>query len=502
MERAVQIIDQIQTDQKILLIEAGKEPRLRSGFIDDKKKVRDLLLGFSPSDESGNLEKALYFALSFMDPARDDTVYLVTDGAGCDFSKLINIHPKIVPEVILGGENNIGITKFEYREELDSPGHYEIMLEIKNFNVVPVTCPVRLTIDRTIIFETSISLDILEKRLLIIPYRGLVTGIASAVLEIEDDFHVDNSAYLALSGSKDIWVLLVSKGNYFLEKILEAYPNVMVNSMSEIMPSSWEEQTIRHDIVIIDRMDFPAIGRGNFLLIDSFSPSIPIKSEGRVVFPGTFFWEKENPLMENIDMDGVIIEQASKLRADKGAKAIVESPQTGLMYTYEDKGIRAVFLGFDINRSDLPLKIAFPVMISNIINWLNPNKLISSTLKTRPGEPIDIYLSPETTTISTLAPDERWERHDVTTNPFQYRDTDKVGIYTISENKKRRYFTVNLADEMESDIQSPVIESTFIRQGEVSDGEEVPIRRPLWVFVILLVLSILLLEWYFWLKVG
>ena len=27
------------------------------------------------------------------------------------------------------------------------------------------------------------------------------------------------------------------------------------------------------------------------------------------------------------------------------------------------------------NRSDLPLRVAFPVMMNNIFNWLNPNTL-------------------------------------------------------------------------------------------------------------------------------
>ena len=109
---------------------------------------------------------------------------------------------------------------------------------------------------------------------MILPYSGLITGIARATLDIDDDFSIDNRAFLSLSASKDIWVLLVSQGNPFLEKLLEAYRNFKVNSVSEIIASSWDEQTARHDIVIVDGMDFPKTDKGNFLLMHAMGPNV------------------------------------------------------------------------------------------------------------------------------------------------------------------------------------------------------------------------------------
>ena len=124
------------------------------------------------------------------------------------------------------------------------------------------------------ILETRLSIEGEGKKQMVLPYSGSMTGIVKAVIDVDDAFNVDNSAYAALSAAEDIWVLLVSKGNYFLEKLLAAYPNVMVNTVKEITPSSWEEQARRHDIVIVDRMDFPPTRSGNLVLIDAFSPSI------------------------------------------------------------------------------------------------------------------------------------------------------------------------------------------------------------------------------------
>jgi hypothetical protein len=499
-EKALKLIAERDRDQKIFIVNAGKKATVQSGFMDATDAAQDIIKKLQPSDAAVNLEPAVYLALSFVDPAKEDLVYLITDGAGKDFSTLVRSHPKIRPIVITGGEQNVGITKFEFRQQVDYGDHYEFMLEIKNFDHLPVKFPVRLSIDRGVLFERSISFEAQEKKLLILPYSGLINGIARATLEIEDDFSVDNRSYLSLNAAKEIWVLLVSKGNHFLERLLTAYPNFRVNSVKEIIPSSWPEQTARHDIVIVDRMDFPATDRGNFLLIDAYSPSIPLIKSGRIRLPEILTWDRKNPLMANVNLKGLIIEEGTQLQADRQLQPVVESDRTGLMYAFEENGLRAVHFGFDFTRSDLPLKIAFPVMMSNIFNWLNPHKLEFSILQARAGEVFDIHLKPQTDTIYTKAPYEKWEKHPVKINPFAYRKTGKVGIYTIAENGKERYFTVNLADESESDINSIALENLPDRSESTRVTQKISARQPLWMIFVFMVCMTLVMEWYSWLR--
>jgi hypothetical protein len=279
---------------------------------------------------------------------------------------------------------------------------------------------------------------------------------------------------------------------------LEVYPNFKVNSVKEIIPSSWTEQTQRHDIVIVDRMDFPETAKGNLLLIDAYSPSIPILKTGQVRFPKNLDWNRKSPLMANINLGGLIVEQGARLQVDKRLQPVIESTQTGLMYTYEESGLRAVLLGFDLTKSDLPLKVAFPVMMSNIFNWLNPQKLEFSTLQTRAGEPFDVYLDPETTAFYTRAPQEKWEKHPATVNPFSYTHTRKVGIYTISENDKQRYFTVNLADESESDIKTASVLQVAETSIDPLVAEKISVQQPLWTFFLLFGCALMIVEWYIW----
>ena len=500
-KKALQLIEKRDQGQKILIVAAGNKSVVKTGFIDNSSQAQDLVKKLQPSDAAANLEPAIYLALSFVDPAKEDLLYLITDGAGKDFSALVKNHPKIRPIIISGGEHNVGITKFEFRQQVDHSDHYEFMLQIKNFDLSPVECSIRLSIDRVALFESVIGFEAQEKKMLIIPYSGLINGIARATLEIDDDFIVDNQAYLSLNAAKEIWVLLVSKGNHFLEKLLAAYPNFRVNSVKEIIPSSWPEQTARHDIVIVDRMDFPETDRGNFLLIDSYSPSIPLFKTGQVRLPEILAWNRKSPLMANVNLSGLIVEEGTKLQADKQLQPVIESARTGLMYAFEENGLRVVLIGFDFTRSDLPLKVAFPVMMSNIFNWLNPHKLEFSILQTQAGEAFDIHLNPQTDTIYTRAPHEKWEKHRVKMNPFRYKNTGKVGIYTIAENGKERYFTVNLADESESDINSISLEHLPDQSELPLVSEAISAQQPFWMLFIIIGCALLMIEWYSWLKI-
>ena len=498
-EKAIELIGQREKDQKILIVEAGIKPIVKAGFLDSSKQAISIIKSLSPSDASAELEEAVYLALSFVEPTKEDSLYLITDGAGGDFSALTNNHPNIKPIIVTGGNDNIGITQFVFRQQLDHSDRYEMMLEITNFNPTPIECPVLLSIDNAVIFDNTITLEAYEEKLLIFPYSGLITGIAKAILDIDDDFSVDNHAYLSLNAAKDIWVLLVSKGNHFLKKLLEVYPNFKVNSVKEIIPSSWTEQTMGHDIVIVDRMDFPKTAKGNFLLIDAYSPSIPVLKTGQVRLPENLDWNRQSPLMANINLSGLIVEAGAKLQVDKQLQPVIESTQTGLMYTYEEDGLRAVILGFDLMKSDLPLRVAFPVMMSNIFNWLNPQKLEFSTLQTRAGEPFDIYLEPQTTVFYTRAPHEKWEQHQASVNPFKYTHTGNVGIYTISENDKQRFFTVNMADKSESDIKTASVVPVSDKSEDALVSGKIPARRPLWTFFLVSCCALMLLEWYVWL---
>ncbi|MBD3306078.1 VWA domain-containing protein, partial [candidate division KSB3 bacterium] len=124
-QQALEVIDQADPHQEILIVDAGHTPSIASGFVADRAKAKELVNALTPSDAPGRLEQAVYLALSFVNPAQEDVIYLLTDGAGQQLSDVLQTHHNLVPILMSGGERNVGITKFEFRQRLDQPDQYE-----------------------------------------------------------------------------------------------------------------------------------------------------------------------------------------------------------------------------------------------------------------------------------------------------------------------------------------------------------------------------------------
>ncbi|UCG09210.1 MAG: BatA and WFA domain-containing protein, partial [Desulfobacterales bacterium] len=87
--KALELIEQRNRDQQVLIVDAGHRPTVLAGFSDDSHHAKHLINKLNPSDASGNLEQAIYLALSFVDPSKADYLYLITDGAGDNISTLL-----------------------------------------------------------------------------------------------------------------------------------------------------------------------------------------------------------------------------------------------------------------------------------------------------------------------------------------------------------------------------------------------------------------------------
>ena len=54
---------------------------------------------------------------------------------------------------------------------------------------------------------------------------------------------------------------------------------------------------------------------------------------------------------------------------------VAKSVETPLMLTWERGKLRLFFIGFDITASDLPLRVAFPVLFHNAFEWFQATQL-------------------------------------------------------------------------------------------------------------------------------
>ncbi len=531
---AIELISKNSASDSLMIIDAGNKPSINIQFTENKTQLKTILRQMKPKDIPGNMEKAVYLALSFLSKQSNTKIYIVTDGAGYDLNSLVKLNNNIIPVMISGGENNIGITQFEFRQRPGKKSEFEVLAELKNYTPEPVIVNLLIKSGRsgsTEIINRKIGLADNQKKSYVFPFSGKVLGTMTAEIRTNDDFVVDNKVWAVLSPVKKKNVYLVSKGNYFLEKFLKVYPNIRLTSSKTIIESSWPDIILRNDIIILDNVKPPPSLQGNFLFLNTIAPNIPIQNMGILTHLPITDWNKESPITRGIRLDQLMIGEAKKLlpvetlakkpssqnltpqnlSSAKGVIPVLESNDYVLISTFHNDGLKAVTFGFDLNQSDLPFRVAFPVLMNNIFHWLSPVTDGFSSTSIKSGQPHEILLKDGADPISIRRPSNKWEKMIPSGLNLIYTNTDSVGLYKVKESQNNHSFAVNLVDENESQILplNQMRLQSFNEQLSQTTSESSVVGKntkkyptQVWALVLILVLATGTLETIFWLKKG
>jgi Mg-chelatase subunit ChlD len=446
------LVDGLPSGQRMMLIGAGPQPRVLAPFTTDKRRLREIGRTLAATDAPGRVKDAVLFAHAFLKKGSPDQVVVITDGAfdgAGDFSWR-GAHLRLI--AIEGGNHNVGIIGFEARRRANRASEVEIMAHIKNFTAKSVSAPLTITLgDRTVRRE-QIEVEANEKRVVIFPYEGPLEGRLEARLDIDDDFAIDNRAYLALSEFSPVHVLYVGPGNPFLHSLLRFLPNVRLTSTDR-----WEAATAAvshpYDLVVFDRAPVPPLARGNFLLINTTAPNLPLGARGNVEKPRVLAPVSKHPVTAGLQLGDLYIQEALRLAPTEGL-TLVRGADGPLLWTLERANLRVLLIGFDLLTSDLPVRVAFPLLFHNAIEWFQPNRLEFPAHGGRTGQPLELSVPDDE--IHLTAPSGKKEMLKVGSNPWLFPDTFETGFYAYRTSSRAGHFALNLFDESESQIESRV----------------------------------------------
>ena len=501
-ELALDLVQRLHPKSEMAIIYANSHPSLKVPFTADRTLLRQALESLSATDEPGDLPKAVQLGRSLMGRERTGEVLVISDDSDPHLSDLTAGDAPVRTLQVTGGERNVGITRFEVRPRVNRPGDYEILVNVANFSRQPESFDLGLSLNRKTLRRTHYTFEAGERQTLIFPYTGPANGVAEAVLELNDDLSVDNRAATVLSDRLPIWILLVSQGNYFLENLLASHANASVNVVDSISPSSFEQQVLGNHIVILDGLEPPPLHFGNFLLINTSAPNLPITVKGTADAPPVVDWDPTDPILRSVQLRDLQVRQAQVVEVGEGVKPLLYANGSPIISSVDTGHLRAVHLGFDLLESDLPLRVAFPVLMSNILEWLSPQHGTFVSHQVQAGTPYRIDLEALTTEVSLRKPSGDWIKVPVTENPLVLRDTSEVGIYTVKVGKKTQRFAVNLVSQAESDILPKPVERRADSLLVAGSSAQEPVKQPLWPYFVVFAFGLTLVEWYFWCRTG
>ncbi|HXZ43539.1 MAG TPA: VWA domain-containing protein [archaeon] len=491
---ALATVEQLRPGQEAMIIEAGQEARVLAPFTEDKQILRRAIQAIQPLDVAGRLSEAFRLAqANLQQGGRTAVVHVFTDGA-FETPNLPDLSGAAIRWHRFGQRGrNIGITAFEVRKTYFGAVDYQAFLSVANYGSEEASFDLVLTLDRKRLKTERVTLGPEVKRSFVIPFTHGTGGILRAEVSAGDDLAVDNHAEAVIPPPHLVRVLLITAGNAFLEKALATDPQLQVEKGTPELVS----KAAQYDVTILDNVPVKTIPPGRYLLINTVPPGISLQLQGRVEQPPIIDWDRTHPVMRYLDFSKVVIQDAMRVRPLGSGRTLVESNLTPLIYAIDERGMKAIFIGFDLFRTDLPLRVAFPLFVSNALRWLYPSQLEDTGLQLHTGQPLTVSL-PAGASVGTLT-EPTGKSHSLQADAdgrVSFVETTHAGIYTMKAGKWEQRYAVNLLDEGESNI-APRAKGLPEQAGQGSTEDQpstFPSRQDLWRFFALLGLLILLLE--------
>jgi Ca-activated chloride channel family protein len=496
------VINNLATGQRMMVIGAGAQPRLLMPFTADKVRLRELAHQLTATDAPGRVKAAILMAYTFLKPGSADRVVVISDGAFDGAEKLAGETAHLRFLKVDGGKDNVGIVAFDIRRQPGQTARFEVMVHLRNFTAKAVRVPLTLAAGGKTLVREVVQIDAWGRRILIYPLEGHFAGPLEARLEIDDDLATDNRAYLAVSDAPMVRLHYIGPGNPFLSNLLRFFPHVQVTTARR-----WEEDAAapqnEADVVVVDRVPVPPLKQGNFILIDTVAPNLPVRNEGKIRNPRMVAPLTKHPLTAGLNLADLTIQESMRLTVAAGATVLARSAASPLLVSVAKEKLRVLLIGFNLLSSDLPLRVAFPVLFHNAINWFKPQRLDFPGQSVQAGTPVRLYLPATDRDIAVTAPSGKRELLPARSNPLVFADTFETGFYDYRSTSREGRFAVNLFDEGESQIRSrlnlPTGTSTKNLQPTNNQRQA---GFSLWPLLLVAVLILSALEAYLALRAG
>ncbi|HEY0455139.1 MAG TPA: VWA domain-containing protein [Verrucomicrobiae bacterium] len=498
---ALSLVNGMRQGEQMMLILAGARTEVRQSRTSNKATLRRALEACAPADAPTRLAEALKTASAFTYEKKGEEekafgeIHLFSDGASPPLGELENKNlPLIYHKIGLRGDN-VGIVSLDIRPNPDDPAQRAIFAAVYNSSTNSRQVDAELRFENQLIEVRPLNLAPTNTQPLVFLAPQKQDGVFSLRLNVQDDLAADNQASIVSRMPQPVKVLLVTRGNRFLEKALRGPSNVQLNTAAILTDSARA-----YDIVVLDDVLPIVWPEVNTLAIHVIGTNL-FNNWSAVAAPPIVDWKTSHPLLRFVSFDDVQIKEAIGVKTPTWGNTLVESPTTPLVVAGEIDRQRIIWIGFDPLQSTWPLRVSFPIFMANAMDWLNPANINNSQLLVRAGDAFRIGLPQNPGSAQVTKPDGVTVPLTLEPNARElvFSDTFKQGVYRLRAGTNDISFCVNLMDSIESNI-TPHDELPL---GKYSKITAVPLKKAnveFWRWLAGAGLLVLMFEWWFYHK--
>jgi hypothetical protein len=493
-DQARLLISNLPLDSRCTIIEAGSKPSVLISSSQDKRQIYQAIESLNIQSGESDMTTALELASAIAARMPDTEIVIYSDGnVGLPTQLTINGHVRYQPIGING--DNQAISLVNLRSENDS-----VTAFVQVINQSMSTVQRRLTILADGQLVDAHDLDIPAKGQASIISEGL--PIEAEVFEAKfadsDVLTFDDTAW-AVQRTPDIQnVTLISRGNRFLETALGLLSNLEIQT---IRPEgySFESQNDSPNLTIFDSfVPTDTLPTGNLLFIGPIASTSFFSITGTLENPKPQPFRDTDPLLKYVDLSEVSILDAANIKLPEWARTVLIDEISGnpLLFVGQVDGRRIAVFAFDLRNSDLPLQVAYPILATQLLDWLLPGSIGDIPAQVSPGQAVTFSPPLGVTKLTITRPDGSDTAIETQNGQAIYADTNQLGVYQVTWSEDQSlFFTANFSNIQETDILPKEQLSLIDNDTETQSGFTREARLEWWHPLVFFALILLITEW-------
>ena len=482
------MIDGMYDNDQMVLILSGGNTEVRQSPTSVKAILKKALDQVKVTDSPTRLLEAIKLSQNLSRNRPKVEVHLFSDGVSSDLDAFELQDLNLEYHRLGKGGGNLGITSLEVRSNPEQLGQQSVFATIGNFSTNTMSSEVSLFFDDQMIGNRRLTVMPTNTASLVFSSNQRTNGVFRMKLKNDDFLQVDNIGSVMGLTRRNVEVLLITKGNVFLEKALRS-----IDDVDLIVKSSLTDSTPNVDVVVLDSIRPTAWPSGNIMAINTQSTNW-FQPSGLLESPPIVDWKSAHPILRFVNFDNVQVAQSLNSELPTWMNPIVETQSVPLIAVGENDANRCVWVGFNPLDSTWPLRVSFPIFIANAIDWLDP-KIVTNLSA---GEPFSMRIAEKGSAVVVTLPDgEIVETSTMGNGEFVFADTFQQGVYHAKYGTNEISFCVNLLDAAESAIESRDV-LKLGKYGRVEATLQLDADKELWRWFAITCLLLLVFEWWFY----
>jgi Ca-activated chloride channel family protein len=490
------LIDNLLPDQRIALIAVHSSARRLTDFTDNKRVLHEALDRLAVSQVPSRLEDGLRMAQALSRTVRIESVLLFSDGNVPDQIEF-ELPFQLNYQRLKPGGTNVGITDFNARRTQTG---WDVFARLEASEKTKGSVDVDLRQDGQSIGHETVVIEGGKAERLV--FRVNAAQAVSLELTITpdgfDSLSADNTAYLDLPEPRPLAVYCPAEMKSYRHalralKEIELHPgeagatpaNVDLRFTDQAEPAGPEGMvTVHVGVIPGDLQSLVDVETGLVEVVD---------------------WSRTAPLLQHVQLFDVQIADNPKSREGvserdyelAGYEILAQGRNGPLILEKTGDGKLDYFLLFHTDRSSLPYRVGFPILISNAVQIALQSSALSEAralptgvLPPLRGEPESSYsVSGPDRVTETIVSDKQGILSGV--------PAPVIGRYTVAHSGDTvGSFGVSLMSSGETQLTSV----GKLQFPEVSVGSDAPMVKsdtPLWGWLAIAGLILLLVEWWY-----